>query len=88
MASTSASAPPEGGPDPSIAHLPDASEELARTADLTIIVEGQELKLHSAVAASGSRVLRTALCACESGGSGGAAAAVQAAFEGCKLADV
>ena len=86
MASPSGQA--EGGPDPALAHLPDASEELGRTADLTIVVEGQQLKLHSAVAAAGSRVLRTALCSCTGGDSGGAAAAaVQAAFEGCTLAD-
>ncbi|PRW32613.1 putative aarF domain-containing kinase chloroplastic isoform A [Chlorella sorokiniana] len=65
-----------------------ASEELGRTADLTITVEGAQLKLHSAVAAAGSRVLRTALCSCGSGGGSAAAAAVQAAFEGCTLEDV
>jgi hypothetical protein len=51
-------------------------------------VEGAQLKLHSAVAAAGSRVLRTALCSCGSGGGSAAAAAVQAAFEGCTLEDV
>ncbi len=61
------------------------SEELGRTADLTITVQGTQLKLHSAVAAAGSRVLCTALCSC---GGGASAAAVQAAFKGCKLADV
>jgi len=85
MASTSSSA--QAGPSPAVAHLPDASEELGRTADLTITVQGTQLKLHSAVAAAGSRVLRTALCSC-GGGDGAAVAAVQAAFEGCKLADV
>ena len=85
MASTPAQA--AAGPDPGLAHLPDASEELGRTADLTIVVEGQQLKLHSAVAAAGSRVLRSALCRCADGDSSGAAAAVQAAFEGCTLAD-
>ena len=84
MASTSGQA--EGGPA-ALAHLPDASEELGRTADLTIVVEGQQLKLHSAVAAAGSRVLRTALCSCANGDSSGAVAAVQAAFQGCTLPD-
>ncbi len=89
MASPSAScAQAAVGPSLSpLAHLPDASEELGRTADLTITVEGTQLKLHSVVAAAGSRVLRTALCSF-SGDGPGAAAAVQAAFEGCKLADV
>ena len=76
------------GPSWEVAHLPDHSEELQRTADLTITVHGHELKLHSAVVAAGSRVLRTALCSCDGGASGSAAAAVQAAFEGCKLSDV
>lgn len=74
-------------PNPALAHLPDASEELAATADLTVTVEGTPLKLHSAVAAAGSRVLRTALCGCAGGAGGGAEAAVQAAFKGCKLQD-
>jgi hypothetical protein len=45
-----------------LAHLPDSSEDLAAMADLEISVGGARLPLHSAVLASGSRVLREALC--------------------------
>jgi hypothetical protein len=78
----------------SLEHLPDASEELAALADFEITVDGCALPLHRATLASGSRVLRTALCSCSgSGGSSSAdrapeAAAVQAAFEGYSLRDV
>lgn len=74
-----------------LAHLPDSSDDLAAMADLEISVGGARLPLHSAVLASGSRVLREALC-CQQcyGGSGGGStmgasqvAAVQEAFEGC-----
>jgi len=84
----------EGGPD----YLPDASVELAGIADITICHEGATLQLHSAVLASGSRVLRTALCGscagssattlCGSGSAESKSAAVQCAFEGHSLADV
>ena len=83
-ASTTREPPAAGAPSPALAHLPDASEELAATADLTIVVEGTPLKLHSAVAAAGSRVLRTAVCGCAGGAGAGGAAAVQAALESCK----
>jgi hypothetical protein len=81
-------------PQQSLAHLPDASEELAALADLEITVDGCALPLHRVTLASGSRVLRTALCSCSSSVKGRAAAraaeaaAVQAAFEGFSLLDV
>ena len=75
-------------------HLPDCSEELAAAADLEV-VEGVPLKLHSQVLASGSRVLRHALCGCADASSTASpaaaasrAAAVLRAFDGFGLADV
>lgn len=78
----------------SLAHLPDSSEELAAMADVEITLEGCALPLHRVTLASGSRVLRTALCSCSGSVSASAAArsseaaAVQAAFEGHSLLDV
>ena len=85
MADTQAAAA-TGSPAP-LSHLPESSEELAAMATLEISVGGTLLKLHREVMASGSRVLRQALCCCGDGGSDSAAAAsqaaaVQAAFEG------
>jgi len=71
----------------SIAHLPDASEELAATADLTVSIYGTDLKLHSAVLAAGSCVLRSAFASC-GGDASAQAAAVGTALEGHELADV
>ena len=82
--------PAPGGPLAALAHLPDASEDLARTADLTVGLAGVQLKLHSAVLSAGSRVWRTALCACGAGGGGGGggAAAIARSLEGHELPDV
>lgn len=89
-AATRAPSTPDGPCLPlSLDHLPDASEELARTSDLTIEHQGASLPLHSQVLASGSRVLRTALCGDAGGGSAaGRTAAVQQAFQGHSLEDV
>ena len=76
-----------------LSYLPDASEELATSADLTVTVQDTTLLLHSQVLTTGSRVLRTALLS--TGGGSGACdaaadwgAAVERAFLGHELKDV
>lgn len=69
-------------------YLPDASDELAGCADLIISVDSHPLHLHSAVLATGSRVLRTAVCGGVRGDAASKTMAVQHAFEGHRLEDV
>ncbi|KAL4433669.1 hypothetical protein ABPG75_000110 [Micractinium tetrahymenae] len=75
-----------------LTHLPDASEELAASADLLITLDGCRLPLHSAVLATGCRALRQHLCSAgtveAAGNAFQTAAAAQTAFEGHALADV
>lgn len=71
-----------------LSHLPDASIELAATADLSLSVDGHQLPLHSAVLAAGAQVLRAALCGAGIRGNASAKeVAAQLAFEGHSLED-